>query len=56
MYLMKEIMKEILLLLKDLLGLWKIKFKSIWHQFWIVCIDKSGDTVNKYNNAHHRTI
>ena len=34
----QQIMKENLLLLKDLLGLWKIKFISIWLKYQKLCV------------------
>ena len=50
-------MKENLLLLSDLLELWKIKFVNTWLQYpKNVYIDKLEGIVNKYNNAYHRII
>ena len=53
----EHIMKENLLLLKDSLDPWKIKFISIWtlcqKNVWI---DKLDDIINKYNNTYHSTI
>ena len=50
-------MKGNLLLLKDLLKPLKITFVNTWLQYQKnVYIDKLDDTVNKYNNTHHRTI
>ena len=47
-------MKENLLLLKDSVELWKIKFINIWLEFKKnVYIDKLGDIVHKYNNTYH---
>ena len=53
----EHIMKENLLVLKDSLDPWKIKFISIWTQSQKnVWIDKLDDIINKYNNTYHSTI
>ena len=50
-------MKENLLLLKDLLEPRKINSRNnVISISKIVCIDKLGDIVKKYNNAYHETI
>ena len=49
-------MKENLLLLKDLLELWRIKFKHITAISKNDYFDVLDDIVNKYNNTIHRTI
>ena len=54
----KCMMKDNLLLPKDLLGLSKIKSKNISLQFQniYIYIDKLYDIVDKYDNTYHRTI
>ena len=49
-------MKDILLLLKDLLDLKNKIYKYITSISKNVYIDKLDDIVNKYNNTYHRTI
>ena len=46
-------MKENLLLLRDLLEHWRIKFLDICQNIYFDALD---DIVNKYNNTVHRTI
>ena len=48
----QQIMKENLLLLKDLLGHWRLKFINTW----LVYIDKLDDIVKEYNNKYHTSI
>ena len=47
-------MKKYLLLLKDSLKPYKIKFINTWLQY--VYNDKLDDVVNKYNNTYNQTI
>ena len=53
-------MKENLLLPKDSLDSWKIKFINRWLQcqyiYIYIYIDKLDDRVNKYNNMYPSTI
>ena len=49
-------MKENLLLLKDLLELWRIKFLNITAISKNDYFDVLDDIVNKHNNTIHRTI
>ena len=49
-------MKEYILLLRDLLEPWKIRFLNKWQLFQNVYFDVLDDIVNKYNNTVHRTI
>ena len=49
-------MKENLLLLKDLLGYLRIKFTNLVAVLKNVYIDLLDDIVDKYNNKYHRTI
>ena len=49
-------MKENLLLLKDLLGHLRIKFTNLVAVLKNVHIDLLDDIVDKYNNKYHRTI
>ena len=51
----QRIMRGNLLLLKDSLEPWKIKFINTWLQFQNVYLDKL-DIVTKYNNTYHSTI
>ena len=48
-------MKENLLLLKNLLEPWRIKFTNIWLQFQICIYWKLNDSVDKFN-TYHRTM
>ena len=49
----QQTMKESLLLLKDLLELWKTHMAAISKNVYFDVLD---DIVNKYNNTVHRTI
>ena len=49
-------MKENLLLLKDSLEPWKIKFINTWSQFQKVYVNTLNDIVNKYDNTYQSTI
>ena len=49
-------MKENILLLRDLLEPWKIRFLNKWQLFQNVYFDVLDDIVNKYNNTVHKTI
>ena len=49
----QQTMKESLLLLKDLLELWKKNMAAISKNVYFDVLD---DIVNKYNNTVHRTI
>ena len=53
----QHIMKANLLLLKNSLEPWKMKFINTWLQFRkTFYIYKLDDIVNKYNNTYHSTI
>ena len=50
-------MKGNLLLLKDLLEHWKIRFTNIWQLCQkSVYFDVLDDIIDKYNNTRHKTI
>ena len=50
-------MNENLLLLRDLLEHWKIRFLSIWQLFQKnIYFNALDNIVNKYNNTVHKTI
>ena len=49
-------MRQNLLLLKNLLELYKLKSRYMTSVLQNVYIDKLDDTGNEYNNTYHRTI
>ena len=49
-------MRQNLLLLKNLLELYKLKSRYMTSVSQNVYIDKLDDTGNEYNNTYHRTI